>query len=146
MKYLFLVVLLTCLGCSVTQKNNVFDIEGNWRFESSEFIGTVETFSFNEDTQGGLYVFFGAEIWKNCKGKYIQFLDGGKLITNLANQEILEAMNFRYNVKLKDSSIVFFVTNPKDSSKNIMPVSFASEGGKMIWNIDNILEIVLKKR
>lgn len=146
MKYLFLITLLACLGCSVTQQNNdVFDIEGKWRFESQEFIGTSESFSFSEDGQGSLYLFFGGEILSNCKGKYIQFLDEDKMITNLANQEILDAMNFRYSVQLEDSSIIFYATNEKDSSINTMPIKFSSEGDKMIWNIDNILEVVLKR-
>lgn len=146
MKYLFLITLLACLGCSVTQQNNnVFDIEGRWLFESHEFIGTAEDFSFSEDGQGSLYVFFGGELLSNCIGKDIQFLDEGKLITNLANQETLYAMNFGYNVQLEDSSIIFSVTNPNDSSINAMPVKFSSEGDRMIWKIDKLLEIVLTR-
>lgn len=146
MKNIFVLIILSCLGCSVAQQNNnAFVIQGTWRFESCNFIGTSDNFSFSDDGQGSLYVLFGSEILMNCVGKDIQFLDEGMLTTNLTNQEPLEAMNFKYNMQLKDSLIIFSVRNPNDSSLYNMPVKFSAEEDKMIWNIDQLFEIVLKR-
>jgi hypothetical protein len=146
MKYLFIIALWMCLGCSLNKRNeSKFEIKGSWNFESLKFIGTDKSFSFLTEEKGSLYAFFGADIFYNCVGKSIEFLDEGRLKTNLANQELLNTINFRYNLQLSDSLIVFSAKSSQDSSLNIMPVKLSTKANKMIWNIDNILEVVLTR-
>lgn len=146
MKYLFLTILLSCVGCSASQQNNSnFEIKGKWRFESHEIINRFEDVSFSEDGQGSLFMFFGGEILMNCIGKEIEFLDKGKITTSLVDQESLDAMNFRYSIQLEDSLIVFSVTNEDGGSINNMPVKFTVQGDKMIWEIDHFIELSLTR-
>lgn len=147
MRVLFFILLIILSGCSVTQRNKSFDITGKWNFESHEFIGSINSFPLpgNSNGEGSFFSFFGAQVWSNCNGKNIEFLNDGKLKTDLTNQESLDALNFQYNLQLEDSIIVFSNTLPNSNLVNKMPVHVSFQDGKMIWKIDDVLKIALKR-
>ena len=149
-----LFIILTLLGCSASKIEQVKvkepekeTIVGKWKFEWNKPIGdfSPEKFELKNDSTFNLLQFFGAEIIKESTGKWIEFTDNNKILTNLLEQIKIDELKFGYQMNVNDSMLIFSAVSPKDNKKFTIPTKIVYQDSVMFWNIDDLIAIKLKR-
>jgi hypothetical protein len=119
-------------------------VSGKWTITSNRMVRELEKGDIPEDGYGSFSALFGATYWSNSNGKIFHLLENGEVSTDITASDFITQIDMRYDI-INESLIEFSCKFPKDSIRNIMPVHYLINDNKMIWLIDNFLEIKLEK-
>lgn len=153
MRIIFISIFI--LGCNTLKNSNnvereIKTIVGTWEFVSDKVIDPYsrldsQVFQPINDSTYNILQFFGAEIIHESPGKTIGFTIDNQVKSNLTGTAGLDKFNFKYQYTSQDSLLTFTLMNPKDSSKIYIPTKTIITDSSMIWNIEDFIEITLKR-
>ncbi len=156
--YLFLFVGL--LSCSSTVNESTSEkkvpeietklsseIQGKWEIVSDE---TVKSFGdwaqSGYDTIMSLLDVFGATTFSESPGKFINFLDSGRIETDLVPQSLVDQANFRYTFDRELGETVFTMIHPKEGSELVMPTPTEIDADKMYWILEDFIRVEMHRK
>lgn len=150
------IISILFLGCNTSKKisdaeREAKTIVGTWEFVSEEvfnphFKPDSPVFQPKNDSTYNMLQFFGAEIISELPGKRIQFIQNNQVkLDDIIEGNGLEKLNLKYKFDHQDSLLTFTLVIPKDSSKMYVPTKTILGDSSMIWNIDDFMQIKLKR-
>lgn len=156
MRTLSIIVLsIVFLRCNTSKEANnekqVKTVLGSWEFISYEVSNPYalldeSNFEPKNDSTFNLIIFLGAQTINDMQGTQIEFMSN-----NEVNWEILKNMganelDIMYNYNHSDSLLTFDMLIPKNSKKVYIPTRTILRDSVMIWNIEDYMEIKLKRK
>lgn len=146
--------ILIILGCSASnteqfeeKESDIKTIVGKWKFEWNKQIGVFspEKLELKNDSIFNLLQFFGAGMINESEGKWIEFTDSNKILTDWLEQDQIDKVNFGYQMNDKDTMIIFSAVDVKDKKRITIPTKIVFQDSVMFWNIDDLIAIKLKR-
>ena len=143
---IFPILLLALLTrCSNLNKNNSTHntsqtIEGKWIVTDVIFKGDM----YNVTPPKGIniYSFFGAEAWKNAKGKHFSFKENNIWNTDIIAEDKMTNLNTKY--KLDKNLYLFCIVNTENQFEFEVKINTLTQK-KMTWDLNSYIEINFNK-
>lgn len=155
MRVLFITIISIILwSCGSSKKGGenqqeTKTIVGTWVFISQEiasnFRPDAPLFQLKNDSTYNFSQLLGAEIINSLPGKTIQFNNNDQVKSDFIKDNGLDKLSFKYSFNNQDSLLTFTMLLPKDSSRVYIPTKVILHDSSMVWNIDDFLEINLKR-
>ena len=149
-----IIISIVFLGCNTSKVTNsereVKTVLGSWEFVSTEVLNPYAkpddaVFQPKNDSTFNMMQFIGAETINNLHGTEIEFMSNNQVNWDILKNKGSKELNLEYNFDYKDSLLTFSILITKDSKKVYIPTKTTLQDSSMIWNIENFMEIKLKR-
>lgn len=156
MKTISIIVLsIVFLGCNIfneaRNEKPAKSVLGSWEFISSEIIKPYahldeRIFEPKNDSTFNLMILLGAQTIEDMKGTQIEFLHNNEANWDIMKNILPDELAIRYNYNHSDSLLTFDMFIPKNAKRVYIPTKTILKDSIMIWNIEDFMEMKLKRK